>query len=121
VTDSVANRAPCPCALDLGAEAGVRRTLLGGPPQTAGMRSGVVVLSPGASVGRHTTGSREELIVVLEGRGEVRVEREAAIPVGPGTAAYVPPSRQHDVVNVADRPLRYVYVVAAAEVAGGDR
>ncbi len=114
MTDSVANAAPHPCALELGAGPEGRRMLLGGPPQTAGMRSGVVVLPPGANVGRHSTGAREEVIVVLEGRGEVRVAGDPALAVSAGTGAYVPPGRDHDVANLGDGPLRYVYVVAAA-------
>ena len=121
MTDSVANGMPRPCALDLGGGETGRRTLLGGPPQTAGMRSGVVVLAPGEAVGRHTTGRREEFIVVFEGRGELRVEPDGALSIGAGMAAYVPPAREHDVVNVGDHPLRYVYVVAAAESPEGDR
>jgi mannose-6-phosphate isomerase-like protein (cupin superfamily) len=100
--------------MDLRAGAGDRRVLLGGPPQTAGMRAGVVSLRPGASVGRHSTGAREEFIVVLEGRGEVRVGAAAPLAVSAGTGAYVPPERDHDVVNSGDAPLRYVYVVAPA-------
>ena len=114
MTDSIANAAPTPCAMDLRAGASGRRLLLGGPPQTAGMRSGVVVLDPGAAVGRHSTGPREEFIVVLEGRGEVVVEDEAPLAVAAGMGAYVPPERHHDVVNAGQGPLRYVYVVAAA-------
>jgi mannose-6-phosphate isomerase-like protein (cupin superfamily) len=76
------------------------------------MRSGVVVLGPGESVGRHSTGTREELIVVLEGRGEVRIEGAAALAIEAGLAAYVPPATAHDVVNRGEVPLRYVYVVA---------
>lgn len=100
--------------LELRAGAEGRRTLLAGPPQTAGMRSGVVVLAGGASVGRHSTGAREELIVVLEGRGEVHVEGEVALAVQAGMAAYVPPATAHDVVNTGETSLRYVYVVVEA-------
>ena len=32
------------------------------------MKSGVVVLEPGEEVGSHNTNSKEELIIVLEGR-----------------------------------------------------
>lgn len=113
MTEPVAIASPQPRGLDLSADAEGRRRLLGGPPETAGMRAGLVVLAPGASVGRHTTGDREEVIVALEGRGEVRVEGEAALALAAGTAAYVPPRREHDVVNTAEGPLRYVYVVAA--------
>jgi len=95
--------------------------LLGGPPQTAGMRSGVVVLRPGSAVGRHSTGAREEFIVVLDGSGEVRVEDAAPLAVSAGMGAYVPPERDHDVVNSGDGPLRYVYVVAAAPGSEGRR
>jgi len=112
LTDSDEARAPEPCVMQLTVGTDGRRAVLGGPPQTAGMRSGVVVLQPGASVGRHNTGAREEIIVVLEGRGEVRVAGVPPLAVKAGTAAYVPPRRSHDVVNTGERPLRYVYVVA---------
>jgi oxalate decarboxylase/phosphoglucose isomerase-like protein (cupin superfamily) len=85
------------------------------------MRSGVVLLRPGCAVGRHNTGGREELIVVLEGRGEVRVEAAAPLAVSAGTGAYVPPGRDHDVVNTGEAPLRYVYVVATARGTEGRR
>ena len=118
MTKSVGIETPQARSLGLAAGPESRRMLLGGPPQTGGMRSGVVVLAPGASVGRHTTGAREEVIVVLEGRGEVRVEGRASLAVDAGTAAYVPPATVHDVANTADAPFRYVYVVAPVTVAG---
>lgn len=114
MTHSVAISAPSPCAVDLGAGAGERRVVLGGPPQTVGMRSGVVLLRPGSAVGRHNTGGREEFIVVLEGCGEVRVSAAEPLAVRAGMGAYVPPERDHDVVNTGEAPLRYVYVVASA-------
>lgn len=112
MTESDSGRPPDPRVMQLTVGADGRRTLLGGPPQTAGMRSGVVVLLPGASVGRHTTGRREELIVGLEGCGEVRADGAPPLALSPGTAAYLPPHRDHDVVNTSDLPLRYLYVVA---------
>lgn len=112
MTDSDEARAPELCVMQLTVGTDGRRAVLGGPPQTAGMRSGVVVLQPGASVGRHDTGAREEIIVVLEGLGEVRVAGVPPLAVEAATAAYVPPRCSHDVVNTGARPLRYVYVVA---------
>jgi oxalate decarboxylase/phosphoglucose isomerase-like protein (cupin superfamily) len=112
VTASDEECAPVPCVIQLTAGGDGRGMVLGGPPQTAGMRSGVVVLQPGESVGRHDTGEREEIIVLLEGRGEVRVADVPPLAVAAGTAVYVPPRRNHDVVNTGERPLRYVYVVA---------
>ena len=89
--------------------------LLGGPPETVTMRSGLVVLAPGKAVGKHSTGKLEELLVVLEGTGEMRITGEASLPVVAGTAVYCPPGREHDVLNTGKAELRYVYVVARAQ------
>jgi quercetin dioxygenase-like cupin family protein len=89
--------------------------LLSGPPETVTMRSGLVALAPGASVGRHSTKGNEEMIIVLEGRGEMRFfSGRAAVSLEAGTAAYCPPKTEHDLFNTGDSTLKYVYVVAAA-------
>ncbi len=54
--------------------------LLHGSPQTAGMRSGFVRLNPGETVGWHTTGKNEESLVILQGRGEARMEASRPAP-----------------------------------------
>jgi len=88
--------------------------VLGGPPETVTMRSGLVVLRPGKSVGLHNTEANEELLVVLEGAGEMRLPGSETLPVAVGTAVYCPPHREHDVFNTGSGLLRYVYVVAKA-------
>lgn len=89
--------------------------LLQGPPETVTMRSGLVALAPGKSVGRHSTKGHEEIVIVLEGRGEMRFfTGRAAVPLEAGTAAYCPPRTEHDVLNTGDATLKYVYVVAKA-------
>lgn len=107
-----ADRPTSACVMRLTVGADGRRTLLGGPGLAEGMRSGVVSLEPGHAVGRHSTGAREELIVVLEGSGELVVDGEARLPLEAGSGAYVPPEQEHNVVNTGTGPLRYVYVVA---------
>ena len=47
--------------------------VLGGPPSTHSMRSGSVVLAPGRSVGKHSTGGYEEVVVVFEGVGKMTI------------------------------------------------
>ena len=89
--------------------------LLSGPPETATMRSGLVVLAPGKAVGKHSTGKHEEILVVLEGAGEMQITGEPSLPVVAGTAVYCPPRREHDVLNTGKTELRYVYVVARAQ------
>jgi mannose-6-phosphate isomerase-like protein (cupin superfamily) len=92
-------------------------TLLGGPPQTAGMRSGIVRLPAGDDVGWHTTGEHEEELVILQGTGEAEIEGQPAMLIGDGTIAYIPPGTRHDVKNTGTNVLEYVYVVAPASSA----
>jgi len=90
--------------------------ILGGPPQSASMRSGLVVLSPGKSVGKHSTGDYEELVVVLQGRGELQICGQGSLAMEAGAVVYCPPETEHDVVATGAGPLRYVYVVARAKI-----
>ncbi len=89
--------------------------ILGGPPESVTMRSGYVVLMPQQSVGRHNTGSYEELVIVLDGEGEMLLGDGSSLKLGPNSVAYCPPATEHDVRNTGSMPLRYVYVVALGE------
>ena len=89
--------------------------LLGGPPETFSLRSGAVVLQPGRSVGKHSTGINEELIVVLEGEGALLLNEGQELPLAVGTVAYCPPDTEHDVKNTGAAVLRYIYAVAKAQ------
>jgi quercetin dioxygenase-like cupin family protein len=87
--------------------------VLHGPPETASMQSGVVSLAPGKSVGQHDTEDYEEIVIPLEGRGELRTPGSAPIALLPGLAAYSPPHTSHDVANVSGESIfRYVFVAA---------
>jgi mannose-6-phosphate isomerase-like protein (cupin superfamily) len=88
--------------------------LLKGMPQTAGLRSGFVRLKPGATVGWHTTGTNEESLVILHGKGEAQIEGAPAMAVTEKMVAYIPPATRHNVKNTGSDVLEYVYVVAPA-------
>jgi mannose-6-phosphate isomerase-like protein (cupin superfamily) len=89
--------------------------LLAGPPETASMKSGYVVLKPGQLVGYHTTGSNEELLVPLSGSGELLVTGQESLNISPGCVLYNPPHTEHDVRNTGSEPLIYIYVVSKAD------
>ena len=86
--------------------------LLAGEPQTYGMRSGRVYLSPGQACCLHSTKDREELLVFLAGQGELIIGLENRFQVGQGKVSYIPPQTDHDVKNTGSEPLVYVYGVA---------
>jgi len=97
------------------AEAGGRYQSLLQPPASVRLRSGCVVLNPGESVGEHSTEHHEELLVILEGQGEVWTESFPPMAIDAHHLAYVPPHSRHDVRNTGTAPLRYIYLVSLAE------
>ena len=105
---------PAPKVIAVGAgEQGYLR-LLGGPPESVTMRAGAVSLAPGQTVGKHSTESYEEFIIILEGRGSMIMSDGSLLDMKVGTALYCPPDTEHDVRNTGSGPLRYIYVVAKA-------
>jgi mannose-6-phosphate isomerase-like protein (cupin superfamily) len=104
---------PVPKVIKLDAQGKGHLAILSGPPETATMRSGLVVLEPGKAVGRHSTGANEELLIVLEGTGEFRILQGDTLPLVGGTALYCPANRSHDVFNTGKTTLRYVYITAS--------
>ncbi len=100
-------------SLDLGAKEYMR--VLGGPPETVTMHSGLVVLEPEKSVGTHNTENYEEVLVVLEGEGKMVITGGSTLNFKAGTVLYCPPRTEHNVFNAGSGPLRYLYIVANAE------
>ena len=89
--------------------------LLKGPPETGTMRSGLVTLAPGKAVGLHNTERNEEMIIPLQGQGELRFAHHPPILIRPGLVTYAPAHTEHDVVNTGTAALRYIFIVAKAE------
>ena len=89
--------------------------ILTGPPETVTMKSGYVVLDPGRSVGKHSTEHHEEILIVLEGQGEMQFHDGSKLAIRARNALYCPPETEHDVKNTGTTTLRYVYVVANAQ------
>ena len=90
----------------------IYQPLLEGRPRTRGMRAGRVALGPGEECGAHSTGTHEETLVILSGRGVMKFAGGLEMELAGGRAVYVPPHTGHNVVAAPDDELRYVYVVA---------
>ena len=99
------------CIIDL-KDAAEYQQLLGGKPQTCGMRSGRVYLQPGESCGRHSTKAHEELLIFLSGKGMTLIgEEETPFEVSKGKVCYIPPHTIHNNKNTGTEPLVYIYCV----------
>jgi len=106
---------PTPRLVELNPTAREYMCVLSGPPETVTMRSGLVVLPPAKSVGKHSTEAFEEAVIVLAGVGEMRITGGPTFKLKPFVVAYCPPFTEHDVINTGAQPLRYLYIVAKAK------
>ena len=86
--------------------------LLSGPPETVGIKSGHMVLDSGAESGRHTTGAREEILIIRSGSGLVEVQGHPNFAINPNVTLYIPPETWHNVKNNSQETLDYIYVVS---------
>jgi mannose-6-phosphate isomerase-like protein (cupin superfamily) len=89
--------------------------VLGGPPESSSMRSGLVTLAPNKSVGKHSTENYEELVIVFEGSGRMDITDGDSLSFTKGEVLYCPPFTEHNVTNTGNEILRYLYVVAEAK------
>jgi quercetin dioxygenase-like cupin family protein len=89
--------------------------LLEGPPETKSFRSGLVTLAPGKSIGVHNSGINEEMLVPLEGEGELRFPDHPPLALRPGVITYAPAHSEHDVINTGTGRLRYIFILARTE------
>lgn len=86
--------------------------ILSGPPESYVMKSGMVQLLPGKTVGKHSTENSEELILVLQGEGIMILNNEKKLEMKEGTLVYCPPNTEHDVKNICPSTMKYIYIVA---------
>ncbi|MCU0651828.1 MAG: cupin domain-containing protein [Candidatus Omnitrophica bacterium] len=86
--------------------------LLGKDLPGINLRSGLVVLRPGESVGEHTTGNKEEAVVILEGKARFFYGRGKSFVACEKSFIYVSPETLHDVKNIGRSILRYVYITS---------
>ena len=103
---------PEACVLQFNTATTDYQSLLGGPPQTAGMEAGVIVLAPSKSVGKHSTKNFEEMLVILSGTGKLKITGGTSLVLKKNVVTYCPPNTEHDVVNTGKTPLRYIYIAA---------
>jgi len=85
--------------------------LLSDVSDTAGMKSGYVVLKPNESVGEHNTEAKEEVIIILKGRAEVYISDCPLFCAEENHLIYIPPQTVHDIKNISEGDLRYVFAV----------
>jgi mannose-6-phosphate isomerase-like protein (cupin superfamily) len=92
-------------------------------PGSSVLEQSVLELAPGACA-RRSTGECEEVLFVLSGRGDLRLDG-AEHALEPESGAYLAPGETYELRNAGDEPLRIVVVSipdpAPPEAATGER
>ncbi|MFV0375621.1 cupin domain-containing protein [Microbacterium sp.] len=71
---------------------------------------GVVVLRPGDEFGNHLHERHTESFIVIEGRAEIWIDRDACVLVGPGDVLHAEPLEEHFIRNPFAEIFRAVFV-----------
>ncbi len=87
------------------------KRLLGSSSIKGGLCSGFVSLKKGESIGAHSTKKKEELLIVIKGKGSADIEGRK-IYLKEGQVLFIPSNTLHDIRNYSARLLAYVYVTA---------
>lgn len=75
--------------------------------------SGCVAVQPGDSGSEHSSKSWQEMLVVLQGQGEVIIGGGTQkLPIQAGEAVYIPRQTIHQLHCTGDSALQYVYIAA---------
>jgi mannose-6-phosphate isomerase-like protein (cupin superfamily) len=78
----------------------------------------LMCLQPGEDIGEETHADNDQLLVLVKGKGEVRLEGVASA-VKIGALISVPAGTRHNLVNTGDKPIRLYTVYAPPETAPG--
>ena len=74
---------------------------------------GYQTIAPGGRVRPHSHGAQVELQICFRGRGSVVVDGERH-PLVPGTACFLGPDVQHEILNESDDDLVMMWVISPA-------
>jgi mannose-6-phosphate isomerase-like protein (cupin superfamily) len=106
---------PSPLVIELNMNSTAYQEVLGGPPKSVSMESGLVTLASSKSGEKHSAKKYEEVLVVFSGMGEMRITGRPALNLKPNVVAYCPPMTEHYIANTGSAPLKYLYVAAKAQ------
>jgi mannose-6-phosphate isomerase-like protein (cupin superfamily) len=82
--------------------------------ETARSQTAVMTVAPGQDAGPAETHAADQIVYVIEGEAEVRLDAEP-MTVGPGALVLIPAGTLHHVRSVGAHPLFFLTVYAPPE------
>jgi mannose-6-phosphate isomerase-like protein (cupin superfamily) len=116
---SQGNKLPCksavPKIITFNPDSTSYQEIFDGEKDSVVFYSGVVTVLPNSSGHVHSTEIYEEMIVVLEGEGQVRVTKQNNLDIKFGTIAFIPPNTEHQVFNTGKKNFKYIYIATKSK------
>lgn len=90
-----------------------------GPQNSAAknLAFGLATFPPGSNAPAHTHDTQEEIIYILSGHGKF-ISTDRTVPLEPGTAIFISPGSQHQIVVTGDETIKLVTVFSPPVVPG---
>jgi mannose-6-phosphate isomerase-like protein (cupin superfamily) len=109
------DQTPNPRIMSFNPDSNLNQSIFKGEKDSVVFYSGVVTLFPDSSAELHNSEIYEEMIITLEGEGELRVPNKGIFPVKFGKIALVPPNTDHQMLNTGTKNLKYIYIATKAK------
>jgi quercetin dioxygenase-like cupin family protein len=113
--EDVARRSPLPWIVSFNPDSTTYQNLFDGEKDSVIFYSGVVTLPPNATGEIHNTRACEEMIIPLEGKGQLRLKDQEPLILTFGKIAYIPPHTEHHTANTGIKNFKYIYVAVKSK------
>ena len=82
-----------------------------------GIKAGHVALKPGEQIGEHSTDGKEEVIIILKGRGVAIIGKKNILNIDKDVVLYIRPDINHDIKNTGSESLEYIFITSKVDKA----
>jgi mannose-6-phosphate isomerase-like protein (cupin superfamily) len=108
-------KGPVPKVISFSPDSIQYQSLLEGEKDSAAFYSGVVTLKPNKSGGIHSTENYEEMIIAIEGEGQLKITKGKTLEIKFGKIAFIPPWTEHQTVNIGKKDFKYIYIATKSK------
>ena len=106
---------PIPKVISFNPDSNQYQCLFDGEKDSVVFYSGVVTLAPNESGEIHNTEIYEEMIIPLEGKGQLQIPNYKNLDVKFGKIAFIPPHTEHHMANTGTKNFKYIYIATKSK------
>ena len=113
--NSYTKKQPIPRVISFNPDSSRYQAILNGENDSVVFTSGVVTLPPNKSGKIHNTEIYQEMIIPLEGEGQLQITNYKNLDVKFGKIAIVPAHTEHHMANTGTKNFKYIYIAVKSK------